>query len=378
MPKQFFKGLNGLRFFAALLVVLTHTESMRKKNGLAHLSEFTIFNDGGLAVQFFFVLSGFLITFLLLQEHDKTNDIHIGRFYMRRILRIWPLYYLLVFLGLVVVPFVLVPLLHIPYEMPFAIGTALPMYVFFLPNLVAALYAPSMLYPLWSIGVEEQFYLFWAPVVKYFRKYLIVIFLSIIILKISLNIYLHESAPEHWLTHFVDTLQFECMAIGGLGAWYVHRQSGMIRTAFFFTYFYQFFFTALLIAILFFQKTIFESSQPQAYIYKVCFAQPWANLSISLIFLYTILNVSLNSDSILKTENKVLHFLGEISYGVYMYHILIVFGFITILKRWLVGMDAFTASCILYPLIISTLVLVSWLSYRLFELPILRYKKRFE
>ncbi|MDC1189104.1 acyltransferase family protein, partial [Flavobacteriales bacterium] len=70
---KYFSGLNALRFFAAFLVVLHHAEQVKLKYGVFNLKEFSLFNNGGLAVTFFFVLSGFLITFLLLKEHAKKN-----------------------------------------------------------------------------------------------------------------------------------------------------------------------------------------------------------------------------------------------------------------------------------------------------------------
>lgn len=376
--KLFFKGLNGLRFFAALLVVLTHTESMRQKQGLPNLREFSIFNNGGLAVQFFFVLSGFLITYLLLQEQDRTGTIRIGHFYMRRILRIWPLYYLLMGIGLFLIPMIAVPILKIPYTLPFSTAEGFVMYGFFLPNLATALYAPTLLYPLWSIGVEEQFYLFWAPVVRYLRKYLVLVFGIIIVTKTLIHIYMMQTMPESWVTHFVDTLQFECMAIGGLGAWYVYREGGMIKTAFFFNQFYQMTFTALLFALLFCQKSLMSAEHPYASIYQFVYHPMWATLPTSLIFLYIILNVSLNSNAIWRTENKVFHFLGEISYGLYMYHILIVFATISATKKWLVNMNIYSSSFILYGLICSVLVLVSYFSYHFFEKKILKLKIKYE
>src|ERR1051326_1775359 len=103
--KVYFPGLNGLRFLAAFAVVITHVELLKGQVGLPnHWTNPVIFNLGGLGVYFFFVLSGFLITYLLLAEKDKTGTIRIGNFYIRRILRIWPLYYFLVLLGFFVLP----------------------------------------------------------------------------------------------------------------------------------------------------------------------------------------------------------------------------------------------------------------------------------
>src|SRR5690348_9426031 len=94
--KIFFPNLDGLRFFSFLVVFLYH----------GHLSIFSylkdsqpktyaaiefLFQHGNLGVNFFFVLSGFLITYLLIKEKEFTGTIHVQNFYIRRILRIWPL-----------------------------------------------------------------------------------------------------------------------------------------------------------------------------------------------------------------------------------------------------------------------------------------------
>ncbi|MBL0102606.1 MAG: acyltransferase [Bacteroidetes bacterium] len=94
--KIHFPGLNGLRFIAAFLVLVHHNERIKLRLGLENFweSQFIIV-VGKLGVILFFVLSGFLITYLLLKEEKKTGSIHVKQFYIRRILRIWPLYFLI-------------------------------------------------------------------------------------------------------------------------------------------------------------------------------------------------------------------------------------------------------------------------------------------
>src|SRR5436189_6466393 len=96
------KGLNGIRTIAALSVVLSHTFKRFHEFGLKQSNgwDFAIFG-----VTMFFTLSGFLITFLLLKEKETFSDINIKSFYVRRILRIWPLYYLYLIIVLAVLYF---------------------------------------------------------------------------------------------------------------------------------------------------------------------------------------------------------------------------------------------------------------------------------
>ena len=101
-----FRGLNTLRFIAAFLVVIHHAESLRKDHGLKyHLKDFGLFQNGSHAVSFFFVLSGFLITYLLMKERKVKQDISIKQFYIKRVFRIWPLYFLMVIIGAIIQPY---------------------------------------------------------------------------------------------------------------------------------------------------------------------------------------------------------------------------------------------------------------------------------
>src|SRR5260370_28291020 len=93
----YFPGLNGLRFFAGMLVVISRVELMKDHQGYrSAAANLAVYELGRLAVTFFFVLSGFLITYLLLTENSSAGAIEIRKFYVRRMVRIWPLYYLMV------------------------------------------------------------------------------------------------------------------------------------------------------------------------------------------------------------------------------------------------------------------------------------------
>src|SRR5215204_2292769 len=107
-PAVYFKNITSLRFFAALLVFCSHFEIIKKLNGLPAFTHVAFFREAGhLGVVCFFVLSGFLITYLLLREQNDFSRIHVGRFYLRRVLRIWPLYFLILVLGFFVFPMLL-------------------------------------------------------------------------------------------------------------------------------------------------------------------------------------------------------------------------------------------------------------------------------
>ena len=138
----YFSGINSLRFIAALAVIITHIELLKGVFGFKNYwKNPIIFNLGGMGVYFFFVLSGFLITYLLLVEKEKQRHIKIKDFYIRRILRIWPLYYLIVVIGFFILP--RFEMFHISYlQNSFSENfiTNVILYILILPNLAFSLF----------------------------------------------------------------------------------------------------------------------------------------------------------------------------------------------------------------------------------------------
>jgi peptidoglycan/LPS O-acetylase OafA/YrhL len=136
-----------------------------------------IFRNGWMGVDLFFVLSGFLITGILLDT--KASESYFKNFYARRCLRIWPLYYSVIFFMLVIVPFLL------PSGAAIILHKSSPRwaYPFYLQNFTTPI--PSMaagaLGVTWSLAIEEQFYLVWPWVIWTFsnvwlRRIAIVVF----------------------------------------------------------------------------------------------------------------------------------------------------------------------------------------------------------
>ena len=97
---SYLPGLNTIRFFAAFFVLIAHAFEALNKNGILGTHNEAFFHRGKDAVELFFTLSGFLITYLLLAEIKKTSNVDVKFFYFRRIIRIWPLYFFCLFTGL--------------------------------------------------------------------------------------------------------------------------------------------------------------------------------------------------------------------------------------------------------------------------------------
>lgn len=366
----YFKGLNGLRFFAAFAVIITHIEMIKEQMYCTNLyvSNKIVFEAGGLGVIFFFVLSGFLITYLLLKEKEQTNTINIKKFYLRRILRIWPLYFLIVILGFFVLPYF--DFMQLPYFIKFKSHLSmlnLFLFLIMLPNLAFAIFKPvPHIGQLWSIGVEEQFYLLWPWIVKHSKnilKTLALLILILIIIKIIV-LFIFKSNPDNpdllILKNCIAMLKIESMAIGGIGAWMVFKKKYFQKLL---SNYFLFGAIALVFALIYFTPDKLQDG---------CF------LIYSVLFLIIILNVSLNPNSVIKLENKVFVFLGNISYGLYMYHLIVVAAFIGLLKQTGFYIDnSFLSQIIVYTGVTGSTILVSWLSYRYFESWFLKLKHKF-
>lgn len=372
-----FEGLNGLRFIAAFLVVMHHSETIRKKYGLLHLEDFSLFRNGFNAVSFFFVLSGFLITYLLLKEQKQTHKISIRHFYIRRILRIWPLYFLLVFIGTLVVPY----LIHITgynYQMPYTFGQVWFYFLFFMPFMVNILFGHHFIEPLWSIGVEELFYMFWAPFSKYTQKHYLLFIFAVIFIKVVLSVLcLTVWKDNRVLCGCVSMLQFEAMAIGALGAYWVFNKKEEISGNFLFSKPSQILILAIIIAKLGFNN--FLATNPTTMgVYNSIFNVPvFSAIILYCLFLWLVLNLSLNTKRLFSLENKTMDTLGDISYGIYMYHMLIIFALIFIGKSFLLGFNIYAGSLIYYPIITSAVIIVAYLSKKLMEDKFLNLKRLF-
>ena len=368
-----FQGLNALRFFAALFVVLHHAEQIRMKYGLFHLKELSLFNNGHIAVTFFFVLSGFLITYLLLKEQHNTHKISIKNFYMRRILRIWPLYYLLVIMGTLIVPYA-IKTIGYDYEMPYAISDVAWYYILFLPFMVNIIYGHHLLEPLWSIGVEEIFYLIWAPLMKFLKNNVLTVIISIIGIKLMLDLTVYLFELNSIFFKALGMLQFHAMAVGGLAAYFIFNSKINLSETRLYSLPVQ-----IIVLTFIFIRLCFANALTNYSFFRFLFNTPlFSNLLLIFVFAWLIINTALNPKSILKLNGKFLNFGGEISYGIYMYHMLVVFSIILIFRNLFNSMNPVMATIIFYISLLIGVIGVSYLSKRFFENCFLRLKSKFE
>lgn len=372
--RVYFPNLNSIRFFAALAVIIHHIELT--KYWFHQPNIYTVSFVGGvfgqLGIILFFVLSGFLITYLLLEEQKRRDSISIKKFYIRRILRIWPLYYLIVVLGLFILPkvhFFDVPDISNHVHEHFFSKTL--MFLSFFPDLAYAVYDPvPYAEQSWSVGVEEQFYLIWPLLIAVVinRKKTLSMLLGVIIFYVGIKIaatIAYTMHPENRvfeeIYYFWNNFCIDCMAIGGIGAYLLFYQKEKILSILFNKYLQ----IGLYITL--------------AIVTVKGMAVPMFNYEFyALIFAILILNLAANKQSVLNLEYKPLNYLGKISYGLYMYHNIIL---VVVLKFMLyysgVALNSLTGNLVYYGLSITATVFIASISYRFIERPFIRAKVRY-
>jgi peptidoglycan/LPS O-acetylase OafA/YrhL len=366
--KRYFPNLNGIRCIAAFLVVFHHLEQAKGAFGIVSFYGNPIVQHAGrLGVGLFFVLSGFLITYLLLDEKGRLGNVDAKKFYLRRVFRIWPIYFVIFGLSFFVFPHL--DLLYFPgtNEKLLVHSTErIMLMALVLPNLAFVLYdLPYWCAQTWSIGVEEQFYYLWPWLIKYPKRRItiVVTFLAITAGLLFLGLHFLDTTKdvhEVILGTFIGQFRIQTMALGGLCAYLVYSGKTNILD-FLFRKDVQII-VYLLLFILFFSGIHF-----------------FAFLEIYAIFFgFAVLNLSCNKNSLISFENPVMSYLGKISYGLYIYHVFVIVILINLMRRYFPDLEGIGYNITLYSLTVAGSVLVSALSYQYFEKPLLAYKdKRF-
>lgn len=375
--RVYFPGLNSIRFFASISVVIIHIEQFKGFLGLNNqsnapffLSDFVL--NGRDAVTLFFVLSGFLITYLLLAELQSTGNIAIRKFYLRRALRIWPLYYMILLISFVVIP----GIFHLTHFKGYYISLSdrffvkLGLMFFFLPNIADLLniYVLGAMH-LWTIGVEEQFYLIWPQLLKRCARWILACLLGVVFIKLGfavLNAIWGDTPAPFGLPFlrapfiFILNFRIESMAIGGLGAYILFNQKTALLDFIFHPLTEK-----IILGLMILNTTVMRSTGLLT------------DALLSVIYIAFILNISSNPHSTIKLEHPMLNRLGNYSYGIYMYHPAIIY--ITLVFCILLGLTDATQPLfnpLLNLIIIFFTIGTAAFSYHWFEMPFLRFKNR--
>ncbi|MEI6764190.1 MAG: acyltransferase [Bacteroidota bacterium] len=346
MKALYFKKLDALRFIAFFLVFWHHgfSNSFSSVTWLdkSYIESITL--TGGIGVHIFFVISGFLITFLLLKEFEKVGKISIKNFYIRRILRIWPLYYIVLLGGMFFLP----QMTH-----TFQFCGSVWKNLLFLNNydMVTSCHAPNVGIA-WSVAIEEQFYLFWPIVFALLIRNQKLLFTVCLLIFIASSTFILVNPTESYY-HTLGNLNY--LMTGCMGAIVFNR----------------------------FKKEISESILMKNYTLSVAvflmlvlvLYKPWGDDVLLLPFLYLYLVLFLVSKSGETEKKSVLSWLGKYTYGMYMYHpIFIILVKIVFDKFALDYLASGAINAVVAIIALASTIGFSILSYELMEKKFLKLK----
>jgi peptidoglycan/LPS O-acetylase OafA/YrhL len=347
--------LDILRFVAFALVFLFHTASSIRGN-MANNGDIQLFIKnvamaGSYGVDIFFLLSSYLITSLLLREFDINGTIQFKSFYARRILRIWPLYFFFITLTLILSRFT---------SVQFPEQAIIPMFLFYgnFWLMFNAFFSPGGI--LWSVSVEEQFYLF-SPLAARFlnRRGLAILASTLIVSAMIARFVLVKSAivksDAIWYCTFarfdpIATGILVCVLLGGR----VPSIRPVVRAALF-----------LVGALCLYGAAVWlHGADSDLSLTDVMLAYPLADVGALTIFL-SFLGAQIAWGPLI--------YLGQISYGLYVYHLFA-------LDAVKVGLLHFLGECPFWvrgALGLPITIVMAAVSYAWLEKPFLRLKERF-
>ena len=356
-------ALDGIRGIAILAVLVSHAVL---RQGAAILPAQTWY-AGWWGVDLFFVLSGFLITGILLRTKNSPN--RLSSFYARRVLRIFPIYYLLLVSLMLVAAFV--P--HLAPQASASLKDRLP-YFFYFQNLAVLWGRPTTDAPfghLWSLAVEEQFYLVWPMLVWSFTtRSLLRLSIACCFAALILRIVMVSHFGPHFWIFALTPCRGDGLLLGSIVAILTAGEKRMARSLIASMATVG---LAILAFILVFHRIEFTRTDDGPYIYTIGvtgFALTFASLVAASQYRIRFLSSFL--------EWKLLRSVGKYSYGMYLYHwplYMLIFYFLdksTIPHpmRLLPGLVTLALMCL------ATYSL-AWVSYTVFESRILEWKKNF-
>lgn len=360
----YFRNLDTLRFLAAYLIVCLHCFFGWKAffghpqfitntvpSGMLERLETAVHNFS-FGVDIFFIISGFLITYLLLSEHQKTGRVDVMKFYIRRAFRIWPLYFLLILIGPLLTYFFFEQSPDYLYQF------------FFAGNFDVINQGPKSVATdhLWSICIEEHFYLFCPLLVAFIPvKKLPQVLLSIIVFSIIFRAYVSSQSENYGMKLYMHTFsRIDVLALGSLLGYLHFYKKIRFNHARGVRYMLYGIFLGLFLLVDYNECGSLFTATMKKYIFVILVAY-WAGN-----FLFH------PQASFFRDKQGVLNRFGKASYGIYMFNPVMIFLSLKLFQ-------AFNWQNYFGFLLLSHALLfaITFVSYRFFELPFLALKEKY-
>ena len=346
-------NLTALRFFLASLVVMFHIPQFCQNRGFPFFNNLALFNKGEEAVYMFFSLSGFLIIRQLYIEKSTSNSINLQRFFRRRVLRIFPLYYLVLSFGFIYYRLIL-PYFGFDFQNNYDLIQGVFLSYTFFPN-IFALYSPGgIIEVLWSIGIEEQFYLLIAPLIFFLPLKMIVRFLLFFTM-LYFILYFTE------LTNFLKNYNMLFFYFSFSGMCSILLLNNQIKIQKFRALF-------VVIFVIYFTTSTVKNNLNSTFYH------------LFSMLLFGLLICVLVEKPIKILENKLLNHLGKISYGVYMYHAIMmqIVGFLFLKFEFHLKISSLYSIILFNLLVFVFTIITAHLSFKYFESYFLNLKKNYQ
>jgi peptidoglycan/LPS O-acetylase OafA/YrhL len=344
---QYYQKIDGLRCIAIIAVMIHHIASI-----------FSTYIDWGyFGVDLFFVISGFLITSILLKTKGSFKTTYIN-FLARRSLRIFPLYYFAILVFVIIGHPVVLE--NIGYLLTYTFNYRYPLIT-----------QANPLGHFWSLSVEEQYYLFWPIIVLALRHHIkILVFVALAIITFAYSQIAFNIIPSISIYNYVGLpARMGSLGLGSIGAMFFMLQSQILKYIL--------------------HNKLIEYSMFALWLVALVLLKPFL---LGLVSVFMVMKAAQNSFHFQGFNWLLTHkftlYIGKISYGLYVYHIIVIyymtpyvfnpiwhsinfeaFGKLSVLKyhSWLIKL----------PLYFSVTIILSDLSYRYFEKPLLKLKRYF-
>jgi peptidoglycan/LPS O-acetylase OafA/YrhL len=363
----YFQNLDALRTIACSAVIFEHTfgwywKDFEQNYWLVSRS-IRMVSHGEFGVFAFFMLSGFLITYLMLKEKETTGQFRVVYFYMRRALRIWPVYFLVLAIALLV-----------SNKFPSSFGLpAHPIeqwwqYFVFTGNFDVMKHSYEGITALsnkisritWSVAIEEQFYLIWPIILILSKNRFLHAILGVLVIGLFSKIYFFSDK----LFYFHSLSGFYFLALGSFGGYITYKYSKHLKGTLVPVAWKLALYLGLLLTL--FLLPDLESNTGTTVVGEILF---------SCFFLFILIDQTILAKPLIRLSKiPFLEFIGKYTYGMYLYHALVILFFRHFTQWKMTQIWQPFAECVI---VFGITLVLAMLSYRFLESPFLRLKENF-